>query len=293
MDQTDRSRTHRESRVLCNRSKVANSTNHISAAHHYGCPSAARPYSGTVKTRSRLRPGRFRHQRGFTIAEFMVAALLSIIVSGSAVLVLSNALGSNAIIMQRVQLSHELRNSMQMMSRDVRRAGYSAGAMWCLANTVCLPDASINLPLEVTLPSLGTIDMPQAIQINESNDCFRFELDRDQNGTVSADEHGAYRRRTVGGVGVLEVWMGNSVPDCTASTTAWSAITLASRIDISNFRVDDDLSIEQQVSVDLLGNATSQKIRRIRLQLTGRLVDEPAVSELLEHVVDVRNDILL
>lgn len=233
------------------------------------------------------------HQGGWTIPEFMVAALLSIIVSGSAVLVLSNALGSSDLIMQRVQLSHELRNSMQMMTRDVRRAGYTAGSMWCLANTVCLPNVSLDLPVDVALPLLGSIELPEAIQINETNDCFSFELDRDQDGTVSSDEHGAYRRGNVNGVGVLQVWLGNSAPDCAGNSTGWSAITQSSRIDISSFRVDDDLSIEQQVSVDLLGNATSQKIRRIRLQLTGTLVDEPGVSELLEHVVDVRNDILL
>jgi hypothetical protein len=234
-----------------------------------------------------------RRQRGWSIAEFMVASLLSIIVSGSAVMVLSNALGSNALIMQRVQLTHELRNSMQMMSRDVRRAGYSAGAMWCLANTVCLPSASIDLPLDVGLPLLGTIDMPQAIQISEANDCFSFELDRNQDGTVSTNEHGAYRRRNAGGIGVMEVWMGASAPDCGSDSPDWAPITLASRIDISNFRVDDDLSIDQQVSVDILGNETNQQIRRIRLQLTGRLVDDPDVTEWLEHVVDVRNDILL
>lgn len=295
MDQMDRSPIRGKTAILCQEIPGDVPGAHTPARHLAASTSQRPTLDRTQSNHSRLRLNAygFRSQGGWSIAEFMVAALLSIIVSGSAIMVLSNALASNARIMDRVQLSHELRTSMQMMTRDVRRAGYTAGSMWCLANTVCLPDVSINLPLDVDLPLLTNIELPAGIQINETNDCFRFELDRNHDGTVSASEHGAYRRRVVGGVGVLEVWLGNSAPDCTASSNDWSAITVASRIDINSFRVDDDLSVEQQVSVDLLGNTTNQKIRRIRLQLAGRLVEEPSLSEQLEDVIDVRNDILL
>ncbi len=234
-----------------------------------------------------------RRQGGWSIVEFMIAGFLSMVVSGSAIGVLSNALGSNTKIMQRIQLSHNLRTSMQMMSRDVRRAGYSAGSMWCLANTACLPNVNINLPIDAGLPLLASIDIPGGIQISEDNSCFSFELDRNHDGTVSADEHGAYRRRTVSGVGVIETWLGAGAPDCSSSNTGWSAVTVPTQIDINSFQVDDDLSIEQQVSTDLLGNTTTQKIRRIRLQLQGRLVIDPDMTEQLQDVVDVRNDLLL
>jgi hypothetical protein len=64
-------------------------------------------------------------------------------------------------------------------------------------------------------------------------------------------------------------------------------------IDISGFTVDDSGSFDEVVSSDLLGNSTTQRIRRIRLLLTGRLVRDGEVNETIETTVDVRNDILM
>ena len=47
------------------------------------------------------------------------------------------------------------------------------------------------------------------------------------------------------------------------------------------------------MAVDLLGNTTSQRVRRIRVQMEGRLRRSPEVVAELASVIDVRNDILL
>ncbi|MEJ8567246.1 hypothetical protein [Elongatibacter sediminis] len=232
-------------------------------------------------------------QTGATLVEMLVASLLSIVVSSTAIVLISDGLGNNARILEDTRLSNEMRRTMQIMSRDVRRAGYTAAAMWCLANTVCLPDASINLPVDADLPLLGSFDLPAGIQIAESNDCFIFEVDRNRDGTISADEYGAYRSRTVNGARRMEAWTGSTVPDCAADDSAWIGLTSSQLVDIVNFRVDDDQSVQEVVATDLLGNTTNQRLRRVRLVLQGRLRNAPEFQQTLETTIDVRNDILL
>ena len=233
------------------------------------------------------RPGWPQRQHGMSLVELLVAAGLSMIVSGTAVILMGNAMGTSSRVIQATQLSNEVRTALQMMSRDVRRAGYTSSAMWCLANTVCLPDATINLPLG------GSFTMPGGITINGTNDCFRYELDRDHDGNVTGSESGAYRRRTVAGIGVIEMWVGTNTPNCTGTDVDWVQVTDPQVTDITTFTVDDDQSFDEVVAVDLLGNTTTQRVRRIRMSITGRLRADAQFEETAVDTIDVRNDILL
>ena len=234
-----------------------------------------------------------RFQAGISFLESLLALALSMVVSMSAVIVTSNAMGTSSTILHGTQLSNDLRRSMQMISRDVRRAGYTSAAMWCLANLACLPDVTVNLNLGHSLPLLDSYETPGPLVISEDGACLAFELDRDQDGTVTASEHGAYRRRVVAGVGVLEVWMGDTAPDCSSDDVGWELITTPDVVNITAFSVDDSLSIEEVVATDLLGNEVSLRMWRIRLQIDGQLVSNPEVRAQLESVVEVRNDQLL
>jgi hypothetical protein len=229
--------------------------------------------------------------------EILIALLLSSIVSASAILMFSSSMHSNSRLMQYTLLSNELRTSIQMMSRDVRRAGYTAGAQWCLANTLCQPGTTIDLPESLAildpLPLLENIELPAGIQISDAGDCFVFELDRDQDATINDGDYGGYRRSESDSVGVLLTWIGTTAPDCASNSDSWAPVTNPAMIDISGFTVDDSGSFDEVVSSDLLGNSTTQRIRRIRLLLTGRLVRDGEVNETIETTVDVRNDILM
>ncbi len=244
-----------------------------------------------------LIPSLFPRQRGTSLVEILIAMLLSLIVSMSAVLALNNSLGANSGVMQYTLLSIELRRSMQLMSRDIRRAGYTAGAQWCLANTLCLPDTSIALtdPLGILdpLPLLDSIELPDGIKIDDGGDCFTFELDSDQDATIGDGDYGGYRHIEDNGVGVLMTWMGQEAPNCSSTLDNWAPVTNVSMIDISEFSVTDSGSFDEVVSTDLLGNTTAQRVRRIRLQISGRLIADGDVSETVETTVDVRNDIMM
>lgn len=233
------------------------------------------------------------HPRGLSLIELLIAVFLGTVMSVAAIQLLASTSGAATSVLQSIRLSQDLRGAMQIMTRDIRRAGYSASAMWCLGNTVCLPDATVDLPVDATLPLTGSFTLPAGISINADNDCFTFELDRDQDGTVTDEEHGAYRLSVRAGTGLLEMWTGQSAPDCDANSNLWAPLTDPNVVDVTEFSVDDDASFSEVVAVDLLGNTTTQRVRRVRLQLQGQLIADANFTQRLEDIIDVRNDILL
>lgn len=60
------------------------------------------------------------------------------------VVLMANTLGSAATTIQMSRLSQELRASMQLMSRDLRRANFHSGFLNCFANINCRSDLDID-----------------------------------------------------------------------------------------------------------------------------------------------------
>ena len=56
---------------------------------------------------------------------------------------------------------------------------------------------------------------------------------------------------------------------------------------------DENLSSTEVVFNDGLGNTLSQKTRKIRMNMRGRLVVDNTIVRQIEDVISVRNDLLL
>ncbi len=143
----------------------------------------------------------FRRQTGVTLIEMMIGLALSLIVVSSMVSLMGNSMGTATRIIQMTQLSDELRNTMSMATRDLRRANYNANAYQCYSNSDCGIDG---LDLQV-----GAITI-------ENNNCMIFNLDRDQDGSAGSYRAGGFRLSSDGGVGYIEMWVGDAdaTPAC-------------------------------------------------------------------------------
>jgi Tfp pilus assembly protein PilW len=223
-----------------------------------------------------IRRGGMRRQAGFTLMEAMIALGLSMIVTSAMVVLMANSLGTATKVIQMTQLTDELRNAMSMMSRDVRRANYSASAVYCYANSDCGIDGSAT----------------QAPDITIGGDCFTFNLDRNQDGDASTDDAGAFRRVTAGGVGLIEMWVGDSAPNCGAASTDWVAVTDPGFIDVTTFAIDDSASFTGTL-VEEGGTILTQRTRQVQIALEGRLIRDNRITRRIEDVIKVRNDIFL
>jgi type II secretory pathway component PulJ len=230
-------------------------------------------------------------QKGASLMEVLIAMTLSLVVTASMVALMANSLGSTTRIIKMTKLTDDMRVAMQMMSRDVRRTSYNANSMFCYANSDCGTD--------------GAATLAGDISFNTDNDCFTFLIDRnhdgdstEHDGTSAGNSAGGFRRKENGdGVGIMEMWtsVGSDLPDCSAAlgASSWVQITNPENMDIFGFTVDDDLSYTLEILNDGSGNVLSQKVRKVRMNMSGRLVFDNDIVRRVEDVIAVRNDLLL
>jgi len=226
----------------------------------------------------------FQRQAGVTLIEAMISLSLSMIVTSAMVVLMANSLGTSTRIIQMSQLSDELRNAMSMMTRDVRRANYSANSIFCYGNSSC---------------GFAGGDAEQAGDIQISGECFSFTLDRGFNGDATDDAVGAFRRVTSGGTGVIEMWTGpaGTTPNCAAApsdTDPWIELTDSSTVNITVFTIDDAGSTESEVA-ESKDKTFNNRQREIQISLQGQLILEEAMGNVvvlrrLEDTIYVRND---
>jgi len=226
-----------------------------------------------------------RRQTGASLMEVMIAMSLSLVVTASMIALMASSLSSTARIIQMTKLSDDLRVALQMMSRDVRRSSYNANSMYCYANTNCADDGIVTAAGDITLVDLDS---------DTVNDCFTFLMDRDYDGDSTEDNAGGFRRVTSSGVGVIEMWTGDSSADCTdaAGAAGWVQITDPESMNISAFSVDDNLSYTQNILDDGTSTVT-MKIRKVRMSLEGNLVMDSTITREMADIIAVRNDLLL
>jgi len=220
-----------------------------------------------------------RRQAGFSLMETVVAMSISLVVTAAMVALMANSLGTASRIVNMTKLSDDMRSTMQMLTRDVRRTSYSADAMLCYANEDCFSDGSVSLPGDIV--------------ISDTNDCFTYLMDRGHDGNATNDDAGGFRRVVTGGVGALEMWVGDSAPDCSSGSDNWVRITNPDSMDITNFNINEnDLSYTQEIYSNG-ATVISQRVRKLRFTIDGQLVVDSTISRRMQDVVNVRNDLLL
>ena len=226
-------------------------------------------------------------QGGASLMEVLVAMSISLVVTASMVALMSNSLGNTTRIIKMTKLADDMRVAMQMMSRDVRRSSFNAYSMYCFANDDCGSDS-------ITTAD-GTLILAGDITISNTGDCFLFLTDRDFGGDSTENSAGGFRRVVTDGVGVIEMWTGDNSPSCgaAAGATNWVQITNPDNMDIFAFSVDEDLSYTVEVYNDGNGNTLSQKVRKLHMDMQGRLVMDNSIERRMEDVISVRNDLLL
>jgi len=223
-------------------------------------------------------------QQGASLMEVLIAMSLSLVVTAAMIALMSNSLGATARVIKMTKLSDDMRIAMQMMTRDVRRSSYNANSMLCYANADCGTDGAATLAADILMVD-GDGD--------SVNDCFTFLIDRDwDDSTVNVA--GGFRRVVTNGIGVIEMWTGDAAPDCTegAGTGNWVQVTNPDNMDIFAFSVDDTLSYTTEIFNDGT-NTLSQKVRKVRMNMQGRLVMDNTIVRRIEDVIAVRNDLLV
>ena len=78
-----------------------------------------------------------QYQAGASLMEVLIAMSISLVVTAAMIAMMANSLGTTARIVKMTKLADDLRVTMQMMTRDVRRSSYNARSMFCYGNPDC------------------------------------------------------------------------------------------------------------------------------------------------------------
>jgi hypothetical protein len=243
-----------------------------------------------------------RYQAGVSLMEVLVAMSISLVVTASMIALMANSLSTTARIVKMTKLADDLRVTMQMMTRDVRRSSYNANSMYCYANGACALGGTGSDPKTVidgVLILAGAIDFVDEDDDGlDDDECFTFLMDRDQDGNSIDDDAGGFRRvpDPTNGVNAIEMWTGDAAPNCGAAPlgAGWVQITDPEVVEITDFDINDDQSYAEVIRTDADGNPLlTQVARKFRINLSGRLVLDNDIQRQIEDVISVRNDLLL
>lgn len=220
-------------------------------------------------------------QRGATLVELMIGLALSLIVTTSMVGLMSNSLGTATRVIQMSQLTDEMRNSMSMLTRDVRRANYSAHAIYCYSNPDCGSNDTTTLSA-VTIVADGTTE-----------DCVLFNVDRKQNNFNETDvAPGAFRRsiRDSDDVGFMEMWVGGAEVGCgdPVGDGDWYQLTDPDFVDIRSFEITTTEIEESAPGSE--GITVHQMTTNVKFIMIGALRLDPSIERRIEDSIKIRND---
>lgn len=243
---------------------------------------------------------------GMSLVELMIAMAIGLVVIGSVLAFTLSSLTSNTEYVQATRLSQELRNSMDFVSRELRRSGYdqdigSKIARFTTSNLAISPFARVFTTNDAN--SDGTV----------GDGCVIYAYDRTggTNGTVDL-ANGEIRAlrlatRSVDGldVGVLEMAESSAglTPSCAAAgpnytnyppsrnnTTSWSSLSDPRVLNLTAFNFDTSGYLNNPVS------ATSVTItmREIGIELQGQLrrSEDGTITRGIRSDVRIRADCL-
>jgi prepilin-type N-terminal cleavage/methylation domain-containing protein len=227
------------------------------------------------------------HARGFSLIELMVALALGLIVSIAIVAFTMSSFRSNGQFVLATRLTQDLRNTMDLMTRDLRRAGYNQSALSGMGLGSASPFASLLL----------------------QSDCVIYAYDRKDSGTAKPGvldlDNGEVRglRRVVATVnnvqvGVIEYAESSNgekpacdgdpadytkfPPECN-DDSKWCSLSDPSILNITGLTFTDNRST--------VGTAPSQVVLRdIGVKLDGQLRNDTSFTRSVSTSVRVRSD---
>jgi type IV pilus assembly protein PilW len=268
-----------------------------------------------------------KQQKGLTLIELMIGLLVGAIVAAGAISIFTGSVKSSTDNINLTRLNQDLRAMMDIMERDIRRAGFVTSD----------PQTNLNSVLKNPFFSTVTAGATTDIAVYDSGTCIVYSYNRDDdaddNGvtdeipsTVDSNERLGFRLSD----GKLHMRQsGATNENCYANNTSWENITepeveitgltftlTSTPLNVSSMINDDDGdgTIETTDTDGIPygdnnnnGSCDSGEVcntctrdgspdpaclyvRTVTIILAGRLRNDPTVTQTITEQVRVRND---
>ena len=211
-------------------------------------------------------------ERGLSLVELLVGVAIALFIAAAGSTLLAGNLRESRNLLLEARLMQDLRTATDVISRDLRRAGFWGAAtqgVWSADSTGIAAN-----PYEAVAPGSAASDAVS----------FRYSRDSTENNLVDTNEQFGFRLRNR----VIEMQLGAG---------NWQALTDAGTLDITEFSVTPTVQ-----EIDLRGYCTQacptgsttcpprQQVRSLALVVTGRSTTDTSVVRSLRGNVRLRND---
>lgn len=232
-----------------------------------------------------------RTQIGFGLIELMVAITIGLIVIGGITSLVVATLRTNTDQYQMTRLTQDLRASMTLITRELKRAGYDEDAIYDFGRgshtsnnfedvRLFDDDNTTELFVEDGIASSGSGGNPAT--------CVIYGWDADGDGAGDAGEYRGFRLDAANGT--LEAKTSGAEADADCNAGNWEALTDPNLIQVDQFEITTVDGLEAPQVKDAAGN-TILTVRELVISLEGSIGDDTSISREMRETVRVRNDI--
>lgn len=210
-----------------------------------------------------------KHHTGFTLVELMIAIALSTVLIAGVMSVFTGSVRSNTETMLNAKMTQELRAAMEIITSDIRRAGY-----WTNAGTTAATGNSNPFGVELVRPDDGS-----------GNACVLYSYD-------TADGRRGFRLNN----GVIEWLRGNNNNSCDNGN--WDPLTETTSIVINKLDFIDtstcwNVSKNQSCDPCSSDNWSNTDVltytRKIEVQIKANMALDASRVMDMKEIIQVRN----
>lgn len=226
---------------------------------------------------------------GFSLPEMMIATTISLIVLAGVIGVFGSTVKGNSDALKSARLNQELRAIMDVIVRDVRRAGYTANAP-CTISAAVLNNATVTGTCGGTAGQANPFAQITVTSLGANADCITYSYDREPtpNGDGAQNTSGGAGDERYGfrlDDGAAEIRQGGA----TCDAGGWQDLSDPASVTIT--RLTFSLA-NSPPDVVLNSNNDELRIRQVDITLEGQLQNDATVRRSLTESVRVRNDIV-
>jgi type IV pilus assembly protein PilW len=215
-----------------------------------------------------------RTQRGMSIVELLVGVAVGLIVVAAATLTVATQLADNRRLLIETQVQQDLRATADIITRDVRRAGYW-GEAW-RGTSIASAAAPVANPYAAMEPADDDAEHDEVSYVYA-------DPKQPEDNVVSGAETLGFRLNN----GVIESQLGDG---------NWQALTDAATLAVTQFAVTTDV---QQVVLPCFRACVTggvgpcppvQDMRLVTVAIQGRATTDASVRRTIRSQVHLRND---
>ena len=212
---------------------------------------------------------RLTRHHGLSMVELLVGVAIGLVVAAAAAKLLAGHLHESRKLLLEARLMQDLRTTTDLVTRDLRRAGYwgaAASGVWAAGASSVLANPYAALAADTAASDAVT---------------FRFSRDSVENNAVDSNEQFGFRLR-------------NSALEMQLGAAPWQALTDVGVLTITAFSITptvQDIGLSGYCARACTGSSCPrQQVRSLAVRVSGRAVNDASVTRSLHSDVRLRND---